>query len=244
MLSGGESSGGRSSEVEASLPSILTRYRWHWCSAERRCRIIGVETLGTDQRRIALVATVVLALTVSALLGFSFLTRPKTEFEREHAHAVMRRPRWLKVEIATSDGRREYHENEGILVIVHFSSVAPHMYKADSADGTSISAASDVLHISNGEKRARNYMIGVVCCDTRPIGLDDEPFTPRTLTPLMLPPGEYEIYLTSHRVFNWDGNGILTCCSPSPLEVASNMLKIRVLPNSGGSRHFSVPINR
>ena len=192
-----------------------------------------METLGTDQRRIALVAAVVVTIAVSALLGFSFLTRPKTDFEKEHAHAVMRNPRWLKVKIATSDGRREYREDEGIPILVHFSSVAPHMYRADAADGMSISAASDLFHISNGEKRPRNFMMGVVCCDSRLVGLDDEPFTPPFRAPLTLPPGDYEIYLTSRRVFNWDGNGILTCCSPSPFEVASNILKIRVLPGAG-----------
>ena len=89
----------------------------------------------------------------SAFLGFSYLIRPKTEFEREQARAVMRNPRWLEIEIETSDGRREYRETEAILLVVRFSSAAPHMYKADAADGASISAASDELHISNGEKR-------------------------------------------------------------------------------------------
>jgi hypothetical protein len=194
---------------------------------------------------VALVATGVVVLAVSALLGFSLLTRPKTEFEREHARAVMRNPRWLKVEIETSDGRREYREGEGIFVIVHFSSVAPHMYKADAADGMSESAASDVLHISNGQLWPRNGMMGVVCCDSRLIGLDDEPFTPRTWNPLKPVPGEYEIYLTSRRVFNWDGNGVMTCCGPSPFEVVSdNMLKIRVLPGPDDQlRRFPIPLN-
>jgi hypothetical protein len=189
------------------------------------------------------VATVVVAFVVCALLGFSLLTRPKTQFEWEHARAEAGNPRWLKVEIETSDHRREYPESEVIPLVVHFSSAAPRMYKADAADGVSLSAASDVLHISNGEKRARN-MTGVVCCDSHLIGLDDEPFTPPSWTPLKLPTGTYEIYLTSRRVFNWDGNGILTCCGPSPFEVTSNMIKIRVLPNPDGTRHFSLPVNR
>jgi hypothetical protein len=204
-----------------------------------------VETLGVDQRRVALVATGVVVIAVCALLGFSLLTRPKTEFEREHARAVMRNPRWLKIEIETSDSRREYREDEGIFVVVHFSSAAPHLYKADVADGMSMSAASDMLHLSNGENRLRNYMMGVVCCDSRLIGLDDEPFTPRSWVPLKLPPGEYEIYLTSRRVFNWDGNGVLTCCGPSPFEVASdNMLKISVKPAPDGPLlRFPIPLN-
>jgi hypothetical protein len=199
---------------------------------------------GPDQRRVIVVAIVSLAVMASAFLGFSHLIRPKTEFEREQARAVMRNPRWLEIEIGTSDGRREYRETEAILLVVRFSSAAPHMYKADAADGASISAASDELHISNGEKRPLSTM-GIVCCDSRLVGLDDEPFARRPRTPLKLSPGEYEIYLTSRRVFNWDGNGILTCCGPSPFEVSSNMLKIRVLPDSDGSpRRFPIPFNR
>jgi hypothetical protein len=153
----------------------------------------------------------------------------------------MRNPRWLKIEIETSDGRHEYSQNEGIFVVVHFSSGAPHLYKAEVANWMSISAGSDVLQISNGEKRLRDYRAGgIVCCGSRLIGLDDEPFTPQTLTPLYLPPGEYEIYLTSHRVFNWDENGMMACCTRSPFEVASdNMLRIRVLsPLSDFRRRF------
>ncbi len=209
-----------------------------------------METLGPNKRRVALVATGVVVLAVSALLGFSLLTRPKTEFEREHARAEAGNPRCLMVEIETSDHRHEYRENEAIPVVVHFSSVAPHMYKADAADGMSVSAASDVFHISNGETRSRNYMMGIACCDSRLIGLDDEPFTPRTWSPLKLPPGEYEIYLTSRRVFHWGGDGTMTCCAPSPFEVASNLLKIRVAAGPRGVpdpnnllRSFPIPLN-
>ncbi len=230
----------------AFLDSLLTTLVFCRASVSNN----AVETLGPSQRRIALMATVVVALAVSTLLGFSFLTRPKTDFEKEHAHAVMRNPRWLRIEIATSDGRREYREDEGVPIVVHFSSMAPHMYKADAADGVSISAASDLLHISNGEKRPRNYMMGVVCCDSRLIGLDDEPFTPPFRTPLTLPPGDYEIYLTSRRVFHWDGDGVFSCCGPSPFEVASNILKIRVVPglraapDPGDLLHsFPIPLN-
>lgn len=196
-----------------------------------------MEILDADHRRIAVVAALVVAFMVCVLVGFALLTRPRTQFEREHARAMIRTPQWLKVEIATRDGRREYREGEAIFVVVHFSSAAPRMYRADVADGASISAGSDELHISNGETRPRN-MTGIYCCDTRLIGLDDEPFTPPSWTPLKLPPGNYEVYLTSRRVFNWDTDIILTCCRPSPFEVASNLLKIRVLPEPGGLRHF------
>jgi hypothetical protein len=195
-----------------------------------------VESLDANQRQVALLATAVVALVVCVLVGFSLLTRPKTQFEREQTRAEGSNPRWLKVEITTSDGRNKYRENEAIFVAVHFSSVARYTYKVDAADGGGLAAASDELHISNGERRFRN-MTSIVCCDARLVGLDDEPFTPPSWTPLKLKPGDYEIYLTSRRVFNWDTEGI-DAIQPSSFEVASNMLNISVVANSAGSdRH-------
>jgi hypothetical protein len=55
------------------------------------------------------------------------MSRPKTPFEREQAIAEASNPRWLKVEIATRDGRRQYRDNESIFVVVHFSSAARYM---------------------------------------------------------------------------------------------------------------------
>jgi hypothetical protein len=218
------------------LRSICAGYRRHWRSGEHRCRITGVETLDANQRRVALLAAVVVALVVCVLVGTALLTRPKTQFEREQSRAEASNPHWLKVEIATSDDRHEYRENEAIPVVVHFSSAVRYMYRADAADGASKAAATDELHISNGEEMLRN-MTGIVCCDSRLIGLDDEPFTPPSWTPLKLAPGDYEIYLTSRRVFNWDTKGI-DVFQPSSFDVGSNMLEIRVVPNSGSSdRH-------
>jgi hypothetical protein len=197
-----------------------------------RCRMVIVEILNTDERRVTLIATVAVALIVCALVGFALLTRPGTQFEREQTIAEASNPKWLKVEITTSDNRHEYHEGEPILVIVQFSSVARGMYKADAADGGGRAAASDTLHISNGQVRPRN-LTGVACCGYRLIGLNDEPFTPPSRTPLRLAPGEYEIYLTSRRVFKWDVTG-MDPYHPSSFEVASNMLKVDVLGNAAG----------
>lgn len=209
-------------------------YSRDWHFAEPRCRIIVVGTLEVNQSRVALVAVGVIALAVCVLLGIVLLIRPKTPFEEEHARAERKNPHWLKVEITTSDGRSESRENEAIWVVAHFSSAMPNMYKADVADGESLSASTDTLHISNGEERPL-LPRAVVCCASRLIGLDDEPFTPPSRISLKLAPGDYEIYLTSRRVFNWDTSRILTHAAPSSFEVASNMLKIRILADSVNS---------
>lgn len=183
-----------------------------------------------DHRQAAITAAVAIVLILFGLLGFALLTRPKTQFEREQARAEASNPKWLKVEITTSDHRYKYREGEPILVIAHFSSAVSHMYKADAAQGAGRAAASDLLHISNGQERPLN-MVGVVCCAPRLIGLDNEPYTPPSLSPLKLEAGSYEIYLTSRRVFKWEGTD--DPYHPSPFEVASNMLRIQVLADSG-----------
>ena len=194
-----------------------------------------MESFAGEWRRVTLTAAVIVVLIICSLIAFTLLTRPNTQFEREQARAETSNPKWLKVEITTSDNRYEYVQGEPILVLVHYSSLAPNMYKADSADGSGRAAGSEVLHISNGQKRPLN-VTGIVCCDARLIGLDDNPFTPPSLTPLTLAPGDYEIYVTSRRVFKWDAEG-MERYHPSAFEVASNMLKIRVLASQRSPNH-------
>ena len=198
-----------------------------------------MQILQADQRRVALMATGVVALVLCVLVGFSLLTRPRTQFEREQARAEAGNPKWLGVEITTSDNRHEYQVGEPIFVVAHFSSAVPYKYKVDVADGFS-SAAADELHISNGQRRMLNEK-PFVCCSSRLVGLDDPPFTPPS-TPLKLGPGDYEIYLTSRRVFKWDVNGTrakgIEADYPSAFEVASNLLKIRVVAVPVGPQRY------
>jgi len=42
-----------------------------------------------------------------------------------------------------------------------------------------------------------------------------------------LPPGRYEMYVTSRRVFKWDEGPLVY--QPSSMQVASNLLKISVV---------------
>jgi len=183
-----------------------------------------VAVFQNDYRRIGLGAAAIFTL-LSVAAGFGFFVRPKTSFEWEHERAEAANPRWVRVEIRTTDNRREYREKEPIYIVPRFSSAVSHMYKIEVAEAKSVSAV-DFLHISDGEVVPRN-LVGIVCCFSRLVGLDDEAYTPSTVTPLKLPPGRYEIYLTTRRVFTWNvGPGEY---APSSSEVASNLLKIRVV---------------
>jgi hypothetical protein len=180
-----------------------------------------------DLRRFGLTLASVFIL-ATFILGVGFVIRLKTPFEQEQARAEAGIPKWLSVKITTADSRLEYHESEPIVLIARFSSRARYMYKVEAAEGLS-KAAIDLLHISNGQRIPLNRVV-IVCCDSRLIGLDVEPYIPPTRTPLKLTAGEYEIYLSSRRVFKWDAAA--KEYNPSSFEVASNLLKIRVLPDS------------
>jgi len=168
----------------------------------------------------------IVAITVLCGLWLLLGSRPRNQFEREHLRAEAANPKGLRIEIATADNRSEYREDELIYIVPHFSSAIRYRYKVETSEGKSASAV-DYFHISNGQVALRN-LVGIFCCFSRLVGLDDEPYSPSTVTPLKLPPGRYEVYLTTRRVFAWDiGSEEYT---PSSFEVASNLLKIRVVP--------------
>jgi hypothetical protein len=183
-----------------------------------------------DYRRIGLSVAAALIL-IAVVVAGGFISRSKTPFEREQARAEAMNPGSVLVEITTDDNRREYRESEPIFVMAHFSSTMPYQYKIETAEGRSGSIAFDLLHLSDGRQRFLNQM-GFECCDSHLAGLYEEPYTPpRTRTPLHLAPGKYEIYLTSRRVFRWDAAP--KEYQPSSFQVASNLLKIRVVPDAG-----------
>lgn len=180
-----------------------------------------------DGRRRLLLSIVAMATLVCGVVGISFLVRPRTAFERQHARAEAMNPPWLTVRITTRDNRREYREGEPIVVVPHFSSAARYKYRIDVAEGWSRATLFDTLHISDGQLRPLNPY-AIVCCATHKIGLDDEPYSPPAGV-LTLKPGDYELYLTSRRVFKWDA---APTYEQSSFEVASNLLKLRVVSAS------------
>lgn len=161
---------------------------------------------------------------LAVVAGFTLMALRKTPFEREQERAEAMNPLWISVEITTADNRRVYRESEPIVIVPRFSSARPFTYKIETADGENASTV-ELLHISNGQQKLLNNRIS--CCDSRLIGLGDEPYTARILTPLRLAPGDYEIYLTSRRVFPWDTSKKVY--EPSAIMVASNLLRIRVV---------------
>ncbi|HKD80797.1 MAG TPA: hypothetical protein VKH81_13955 [Candidatus Angelobacter sp.] len=178
------------------------------------------------ERDYRLIGFGVIALMITVGVGIGVALRPKTPFQREHARAEAANPMWLRVEISTADHRSEYGENESIYMVARFSSAERYKYKVETAEGESPSVL-DVVHISNGRKALFNNSI--LCCFSRLVGLDEEPYVSKAPLPFKLPPGRYQIYVTSRRVFKWDiGREEY---QPSWFEVASNMLEIRVVPD-------------
>jgi hypothetical protein len=182
-----------------------------------------VEEQMANRRRVLISVGVALAL-AAALLSIALIARSKTPFDREQAHAEAMNPPWISVEIRTADNRQEYREGEPIILVAQFSSAKPYMYKIETAEEFSY-VANETIHVSNGKNIIRPGRF--VCCFSHLIGLDEEPYRPHKMNLPALPPEWYEIYVTSRRVFKWDEGPMVY--QPSSMQVASNLLKIRVV---------------
>jgi hypothetical protein len=165
---------------------------------------------------------------------------PKSPFEQAQAQAEAGNPHWLSIELNTADQRRQYKESEFIALTVSYSSAVSSLCKAEVAENSSLVAATDVIHVSDGHD-ASLRVFGVVCCGSSIIGLIEEPYVYHPQLRLHLKPGIYEMYVTTHRVFPW--NIVSEVYTPSEWETASNMLKLRILPDPGWQERQLAKIN-
>ena len=165
---------------------------------------------------------------------------PKSPFEQAQARALAGNPHWLSIELNTADKRRQYKESEVIAFTVGYSSAVGNLYKAEVAEDSSSVAASDTLHLSDGHT-ASLRVFGLVCCGSRVIGLIEEPYVYHPQLRLRLKPGTHEMYVTTHRVFPWDI--VSQVYTQSEWETASNMLKLRILPDPGWQERQLAKIN-
>jgi len=175
-----------------------------------------------------LIAIGALALLITAALAWTIASH-KTPFEREQANAEAGNPHWLEINLDTADHRRTYKEGEIIAFTVGYSSAVRQLYKLETADGGSTITLTDRLHFSDGRSEPTGF--AVVCCGSRIVKLNDEPYVVHPYRRFVLAPGKYQIYLTTQRVFPWDIEaGVYR---PSEWTTASNMLKVRVIPDPG-----------
>ncbi|HYM77236.1 MAG TPA: hypothetical protein VE377_14780 [Candidatus Dormibacteraeota bacterium] len=154
----------------------------------------------------------------------------KTPFEQEHFNAEAGNPHWLEIDLDTADHRRTYKESESFGFAVGYSSAVRELYKLEIAEGSSTIVFTDRLHISDGQVESM-HAYGVVCCSSRIIGLNDEPYVVHAQRRFRLKPGTYQVYMTTRRVFPWDiTSGVY---QPSDWVSASNLIKINVVPDPG-----------
>jgi hypothetical protein len=165
---------------------------------------------------------------------------PKTPFEQAQARAEAGNPHWLQIDLDTSDQRHKYKESDFIGFTVKYSSAVGQLYKAEAGEDYSTVAATDRLHISDGRTMPLR-VYGIVCCDSRLIGLNDEPYIYHPQLRLLLKPGTYQMYVTTHRIFPWDVTA--SVYEPSQWETASNLLTLKVVPDPGWQERALAAIN-
>ena len=166
----------------------------------------------------------VVLTTLSLVLVFSH----KNAFEKNQARAEARNPRGLKITLDTLDGRHTYKESDDIQVVLKYSSAIRYQYKIEAAEGMSKAMFTEVVHLDDGTNAYTR--MGVACCDSRLIGLDDNPYVSKIPIMFRLPPGKHQIYSTNRRVFPWSTNSEYEA---SPWVTASNLLTLKILPDPG-----------
>lgn len=154
----------------------------------------------------------------------------KTAFDQEQVRAEAANPHWLEIDLDTLDHRHTYKESEFFGFQVGYSSAVRELYKAEVSEDWSTIVFTDRLHVSNGLVSSMR-VYGIVCCGSRTIGLNDEPYVTKPRLRLHLKPGTYKMYVTTRRVFPWSINSQVY--QPSEWVSASNMLKIRVVDDPG-----------
>jgi hypothetical protein len=151
----------------------------------------------------------------------------RSAFDQQHKEAVLQNPPGIELEIRTSGGRNQFAVSEPVAFEEFYTSKFPGAWRIEVLEGWNVSSnatSSDVVHITDGKtlwNQPRQQWVGIICCDSRQIWLDQEPvripyklsatpthFNPEGLANLQwqtfhLPnkPGKYRVYVTTHRVF-------------------------------------------
>jgi hypothetical protein len=197
-------------------------------------------------RRADLRALFGISLTTFFLVGCSH-----SEFELQHKHAVLENPSGVELEIRTRGGRKQFAVSETVEFEELYTAKYSGLWHIEILDGwnDASNASSDVVTIADGNiisNLPRTRWAGIICCDSRHVWLSRDPvrvpykmFDSHTLTnpehyinaewhTLHLPgkPGQYQIYVTTHRVFGraystttYHGQGV---------PVSSNILRLEV----------------
>lgn len=176
------------------------------------------------------------ALSLALLLTTS--CHKKTAFELAHDKAVLGNPYGVKMRIATIDGRVKFRLSESVPIEELYTADYAGQWHLEVLDGWNGASVSEEFHVANGQTSSlihENY--GVICCDSRHVWLSSEPtripYAPKVKSPFIpinIPsPGTYQIYVTSHRVFDKDQT-LHTDEGLGYAVTSSNILRVEVDP--------------
>lgn len=141
----------------------------------------------------------------------------RSAFDQQHKEAILQNPPGIELEIRTRAGRDQFAISEPVSFEELYTSKWPGAWLIEVLEGQNVASnasGSDVVHITDGKTIwafPREQWVGIICCDSRQIWLDQEPVRipykrsaiPPPWQTLHLPnkPGKYRVYVTTHRVF-------------------------------------------
>ena len=185
------------------------------------------------------------------LLLFSLTACSRSPFDQSHRRALAENPTGIELEIRTRGGKQQFSVSEPVEFEEFYTSKYSGLWQIEVFEGNNVASnpSSDLVHIADGNTTSdqpRELWVGIVCCNSRHIWLNQEPVRiPYKLRPgrslaehegwpnpewhvLHLPnqPGNYRVYVTTHRVF-WSGDN-KNVLQDRGRQVSSNVLKLHV----------------
>ncbi len=106
----------------------------------------------------------------------------RSEFDQQHKQAVLQNPPGVELEIRTSGGRNQYAVSEQVAFEELYTAKWPGAWRIEVFEGWNVASnatSSDVVHITDGKTlwtQPRQQWVGIICCDSRQIWLDQTRF--------------------------------------------------------------------
>jgi hypothetical protein len=183
-------------------------------------------------------------------LMISVLGCSRSPFDQQHRRSVLENPDGIELEIHTRQDRKQFSVSEPVEFEELYTSKYSGLWQIEVLEGqnTASSPSVDQVHITDGHTswdQPRQMLVGIVCCNSRHVWLNQEPtrvpyklWSGQSRTNpggwpnpqwqvLHLPnkPGNYQVYVTTQRVF---GHVVNNPYEDKGLAVSSNILNLRV----------------
>ena len=192
----------------------------------------------TTRRKVALGAALPFILTGCVLLVMASYS--KTQFERAHDAALKDNPWGVELRLRTEGDKKKFHAGEVLRFQEFYTAKSPRMWQLEVLEGSNSADGANLAFVSDGNAtQTQSYGIGTsgperwrfVTLDTDPLRVPHfDKNTEWHEIPLPRQPGQYSIYVQTHRLVLRRGEGLDPATHMGYPLTSNDMLNVEVLP--------------